>query len=125
MSESAGGIGEPSRLYGTGKEGFATRPVVTGRKAVVTAGHYLAAQAGMQVIHAGGNAMDAAVATSLSMGVAAPYGSGVGGKLVMLYREAATGKVHCLEAVCTSPAMAMPPGHQAWSTFSLCVLLSG
>lgn len=77
---------------------------VSARRYVVASGHPAATEAGLAVLRRGGNAMDAAVATSLSMGVAAPYGSGVGGKLVMLYREAATGKVHCLEAVCTSPA---------------------
>ncbi|MEX2168404.1 MAG: gamma-glutamyltransferase family protein [Pirellulales bacterium] len=77
---------------------------VSAKRYVVASGHPAATEAGLAVLRRGGNAMDAAVATSLSMGVAAPYGSGVGGKLVMLYREAATGHIHCLEAVCVSPA---------------------
>ena len=49
----SGSIGEPAQLFGTGQEGFTTRPVVAGRKGVVTAGHYLAAVAGMAVLFRG------------------------------------------------------------------------
>ena len=41
---------------------FATRPIVMGMRGVVTAGHYLAAEAGLRIMHQGGNAIDAAAA---------------------------------------------------------------
>ena len=41
---------------------FTTRPVIMGRKGVVTAGHYLAATAGHRIMEKGGNAIDAAAA---------------------------------------------------------------
>ncbi len=69
----------------------------------VTSGHPAATAAGLSILEAGGNVVDAAVATSLSLGVAAPYGSGLGGKFVMLYREGATGKVTCVEALAAAP----------------------
>jgi len=56
----------------------------SGRRGVVVAGHPQAAQAGIAVMQAGGNAIDAAVATSLALGVAEPYGSGMGGKIMMV-----------------------------------------
>lgn len=56
----------------------------TGSRGVVVAGHPQAAEAGLAVLKAGGNAVDAAVATSLALGVAEPYGSGMGGKLMMI-----------------------------------------
>jgi len=59
MSSENTSIGEPTELFGVGKEGFTTRPVIAGRKGVVTAGHYLASAAGMEVLRAGGNAIDA------------------------------------------------------------------
>lgn len=77
---------------------------VSAKRYVVASGHPEATEAGLEVLRNGGNAMDAAVATSLSLGVAAPYGSGIGGKMVLLYHEAATGKVYCVEAMCMSPA---------------------
>ena len=38
-----------------------TRPIIMGRKGVVTAGHYLAATAGHRMIENGGNAMESAI----------------------------------------------------------------
>ena len=73
-------------------------PVVA-RHGMVVAGHPEATQAGVSVLQAGGNAIDAAVAVSLSLGVAEPYGSGLGGKLMLLYYEAATGKTYAVDAM--------------------------
>jgi gamma-glutamyltranspeptidase/glutathione hydrolase len=72
---------------------------VTARHGMVVAGHPQATQAGVAVLQAGGSAIDAAVAVSLSLGVAEPYGSGLGGKLMLLYYEAATGKTYAVDAM--------------------------
>lgn len=72
---------------------------VTARKGMVVAGHPQAAAAGLAVLRAGGNAVDAAVATSLAVGVAEPYGSGLGGKLLLLYYEAKSGRTRVVEAL--------------------------
>ena len=45
------------------------RPIVAGTRHVVSAGHYLAAQAGFAVLEAGGNAVDAGVAAGIALGV--------------------------------------------------------
>lgn len=68
-------------------------------RVAVVAGHPEAAAAGLAVLQAGGNAVDAAVAVSLSLGVAEPYGSGLGGKLVLLHYESATRQVQVIEAM--------------------------
>jgi gamma-glutamyltranspeptidase/glutathione hydrolase len=86
----------------------AAQQQVTARKYVVASGHPAATAAGLEVLRQGGNVIDAAGATSLALGVAEPYGSGLGGKLVMLYREASSGNVYCVEALCPSAA-AMDP----------------
>ncbi|MGI9429893.1 MAG: gamma-glutamyltransferase family protein, partial [Bythopirellula sp.] len=70
----------------------------------VVSGHPEATSVGLQVLRDGGNVVDAAIATSFALGVAEPYGSGLGGKLIMLYRDAATGEVHSIVALCKSPA---------------------
>ena len=72
---------------------------VTARHGMVVAGHPQATQAGVETLRAGGNAIDAAVAVSLALGVAEPYGSGLGGKLMLLYYDAATGKTQAVEAM--------------------------
>lgn len=81
---------------------LAQRQVVAQRFAVAS-GHVEATKIGLEVLRSGGNVVDAAIATSLALGVAEPYGSGLGGKLVWLYRDAATGKVTSIVALCTSP----------------------
>lgn len=66
---------------------------------MVVAAHPQAAEIGRTVLRAGGNAIDAAVATSLASGVAEPYGSGLGGKLMLLYHEARTGRTYAVDAM--------------------------
>ena len=73
--------------------------VVKAAHGVVVAGHPQAAQAGVDILQAGGNAIDAAVAVSLALGVAEPYSSGLGGKLMLLYYEAASGRTYALDAM--------------------------
>ncbi len=76
-----------------------------GRNAVATA-HPLATAAGQQILAAGGNAFDAAVAVSAVLAVVEPYSSGIGGggfwllhrkdghEVMVDGRETAPGKAH-------------------------------
>lgn len=45
------------------------QPMVTGARYMISAGHYLATQAGHAILEAGGNAVDAGVAAGLALGV--------------------------------------------------------
>lgn len=78
---------------------------VNARHGMVVAGHPQAAEIGVAVLQAGGNAVDAAVATSLALGVAEPYGSGLGGKLMLLYYDAASGRTFAVDAMDAAGAM--------------------
>lgn len=72
---------------------------VTAQHGMVVAAHPQAVEAGVAVLKSGGNAIDAAVATSLAVGVAEPYGSGLGGKIMLLYYEAKTGKTYAVDGM--------------------------
>jgi gamma-glutamyltranspeptidase/glutathione hydrolase len=57
----------------------ALRPTIMGTRHMVSAGHYLAAHAGFEVLEAGGNAIDAGVATAIAIGVLQPDKVNCGG----------------------------------------------
>ncbi|MBX3737875.1 MAG: gamma-glutamyltransferase family protein [Candidatus Didemnitutus sp.] len=78
---------------------------VTAPHGMVVAGHPEAAQAGVEILKAGGNAIDAAVAVSLALGVAEPYGSGLGGKLMLLYHDAKSGRTFAIDAMDAAPSV--------------------
>ena len=70
---------------------FTTRPVISGDRGVVAAGHYLAAQAGARMLDKGGNAIDAGVAAEFVLSLVKPHHNGMGGEAPMLVRHAAAG----------------------------------
>ena len=84
----------------------AFRPSVMGRNGMVTSGHALASQAGIQTLTAGGNAVDAAIATAAALGVVEPAGSGVGGDGFILIYWAQTGQVTAVNATGPAPGAA-------------------
>lgn len=66
---------------------------------MVVCGHPEAAAIGADILSAGGNAMDAAVAVGFALGVAEPYGSGIGGKCALLYYSAVDKAVYYVEGL--------------------------
>lgn len=72
----------------------------------VASAHRLATQAGLDMIRAGGNAFDAAVAVSAMLSVVEPISSGIGGGGFFLLHDARTGKDIFVDARETAPESA-------------------
>lgn len=87
---------------------LAALPWVAGAagESVVAASHPLAAQAGLAVLKAGGNAVDAAAAVQFVLNVVEPQSSGIGGGAFLLIHLAKTGENVVLDARETAPAAA-------------------
>ncbi len=77
-------------------------------QAAIAAAHPLAAAAGQEVLDAGGNAFDAAVAVSAALGVVEPYASGLGGGGFWLLHVTKRDRDVFVDSRETAPAAAKP-----------------
>jgi gamma-glutamyltranspeptidase/glutathione hydrolase len=75
-----------------------------GTHGMVSSAHPLATQAGLEVLRAGGNAFDAAVAVASTLNVVEPENSGMGGYGTILIFDAKTGKSRFLDSSGRIPA---------------------
>jgi len=88
--------------------GWIDKKPVTSHRFMVAAANPLATEAGYEVIRAGGNAIDAAIAMQLVLGLVEPQSSGLGGGAFLLYHDARTKRVTAFDGRETAPAAAKP-----------------
>jgi gamma-glutamyltranspeptidase / glutathione hydrolase len=74
-----------------------------GTRGVVTAGHYLAAQAGLRILQQGGNAIDAAAAMCIALNLLEPQNNGLGGEAPTLIYSAKERKAYAVSGQGWSP----------------------
>jgi gamma-glutamyltranspeptidase/glutathione hydrolase len=81
-----------------GQDRSQMRSMVISRNGIVASESPLASQAGVRILEAGGNAVDAAIASNAMMGVVAPMMNGLGGDLFAMVYDAKANKLYGLNA---------------------------
>ena len=90
----------------SGERFFSRRSMVMSRNGIVASSHPLATMAGVRILMQGGNAFDAAVATSAAINVVEPMTNGIGGDMFSLNYVADSGKVTALNGSGRAPQKA-------------------
>ena len=84
------------------------KPAASGRRGVVVSQCRNASEAGVAVLEAGGNAIDAAVATALALAAVEPWNSGLGGVGHALVHRAGQARAETVDFGPTAPAALRP-----------------
>jgi gamma-glutamyltranspeptidase/glutathione hydrolase len=79
----------------------------------VASPHWAATASGGEVLENGGNAADAAFAVNAMLNVCYPHMCGLGGDLFLLFYEARTRTLHCLNGTGRAPALATAERYRA------------
>jgi gamma-glutamyltranspeptidase/glutathione hydrolase len=75
---------------------------------MVAAAHPVAAEAGYEILKKGGNAIDAAIAVQMALGLVEPQASGIGGGAFLLYWDGKERILRSYDGRETAPAAARP-----------------
>ena len=81
------------------------KPLARSRKGIVATQNRIAGEAGVSILNAGGNAVDAIVTAGLVLSVVDSHNSGIGGGCFLLLRRA-NGEVIAIDGRETAPAKA-------------------
>jgi gamma-glutamyltranspeptidase / glutathione hydrolase len=84
------------------------QPTAVGTGGAIATVDVLASQAGLEVLRAGGNAVDAAVAAAAVLGVTEPFSCGIGGGGFMVVYRASDGTVTTIDHRETAPSAMRP-----------------
>ena len=84
------------------------RPLLRGTRHMAVAGHYLAAQAALQILESGGNAIDAGVAGGIALGVVQSQYVNVAGVAPIMIYLAAENRVETISGLGTWPRAITP-----------------
>ena len=100
---------QPANPEGAGVQWTgARRPVVEARRHMVVAANPYAANAGLEILRAGGSAVDAAIAVQLVLGLVEPQSSGLGGGAFLLAWDQTGRALKTYDGRETAPAAARP-----------------
>ncbi len=92
----------------------ASRSAVLGTSGMVATSHPLATQIALDILKAGGTAVDAAIAGNAALGLLEPTGNGIGGDLFAIIWDPKSGKLHGLNASGRAPMGMTADQFRAW-----------
>ena len=82
------------------------RSSVLAEKGMCATSHPLAAQAALEILKNGGNAMDAAIAGAVLLGICEPQMTGIGGDCFVLFSPAGSSEIRSMNGSGTAPNLA-------------------
>jgi len=97
---------DQARIQPEGASGLGGSVETRFQRQAVAAAHPLAAQAGLQMLRAGGSAVDAAIAAQMVLALVEPQSSGIGGGAFLLHHDGR--RVQAYDGRETAPAAAGP-----------------
>lgn len=97
LAIAVGFLAKQQRKCDTNEAGGCGRIPTYTNEAMVSTTHFDATNAGLEILRAGGNAIDAAAAVQFALNVVQPQSTGIGGGCVLVYYHAKTGVVHALD----------------------------
>jgi gamma-glutamyltranspeptidase / glutathione hydrolase len=98
---------EPTRIQSVSYETM--RPEIVGQHGIVAAGRHYSVEAGMRMLHDGGNAIDAGVASVFAAAVVEISHFGLGGESPTIIYDAKTKQVVVINGQGPAPKAAAPP----------------
>ncbi len=88
--------------------GTTSRALVTASRHMIATANPHATKAGLEILRAGGSAIDAAIAAQLVLGLVEPQSSGLGGGAFILHHDARTNELMAYDGRERAPAAARP-----------------
>lgn len=88
--------------------GTTARTLATGSRHMISAANPYATAAGLEMLRAGGSAIDAAIAAQLVLGLVEPQSSGLGGGAFILHHDPRTSELTAYDGRERAPAAARP-----------------
>ncbi len=102
------GFAQRGRIAPETATGFGSQKLATAKNYMVSAANPLAAKAGLEMLRAGGSAVDAAIATQLVLGLVEPQSSGLGGGAFIVHFDAKERALTTYDGREKTPASANP-----------------
>ena len=108
---SASALAQPASVEDRAPEaasGRQEKQAVRATRHMIATANPHASQAGLEILRAGGSALDAAIAAQLVLNLTEPQSSGIGGGAFVLHWDAAAGKISAYDGREAAPAAARP-----------------